>query len=148
MQTSYIRDVTVNYVFLTQNKLDKYGKLSLQIEFGKDRVQELSQYGNMKVLANGNFGINLSTNPRKVSGEAKSIAIIDLNKQPVTAIVGNGSKVDLKVFTYKHERATNGQKTAPMAMLVKELKEYVQEDINDFDILPADAQTNTSQADF
>jgi len=148
MQTSYIRDVTVNYVFLTQNKLDKYGKLSLQIEFGKDRVQELSQYGNMKVLANGNFGINLSTNPRKVSGEPKSIAIIDLNKKPVTAIVGNGSKVDLKVFTYKHERATNGQKTAPMAMLVKELKEYIQEDINDFDILPTDTQANTSQSDF
>jgi hypothetical protein len=156
---SYIRDVTANYVFLTHNKLDKFGKLGLQIEFSKDRVEELKEFGNIKVLDNGNFGININTSPTKREIDKitkqptgniikKMIPIIDAQKNPVTAIIGNGSKIDLKVFTYKHDKAYNGQKTAPLAMLVKELKEYIQEDINDFDILPADTQVNTSQSDF
>ena len=155
---SYIRDVTVNYVFLTHTKLDNFGKLGLQIEFSKDRLEELKGYGNVKVLANGNFGINLNTLPTRKELDAnkqptgnmvnKVIPIVDAQRNPVTAIVGNGSKVDLKVVTYQHERAYNGQKTAPMAMLVKELKEYVQEDNNDFEILPETTQTNTLQSDF
>jgi len=153
---SYIRDVTFNYACLTQQKLDRYGKLGLQIEFTKDRVQELSKYGNVIALENGNFGINLNTNPAfgkdsPKAGQPKIIPIIDLSKNPVTAIVGNGSKGDLKVFTYPAQRAHNGMKTAPMAMLVKELKEYVPTESNDFDILEKDtvvqATTNNS-ADF
>ena len=152
---SYIRDVAFNFVCLTQQKLDRYGKLGLQIEFTKDRLEELKKYGNVTTLTNGNFGINLNTNPTygkdsPKMGQAKNIPIIDINKNPVTAIVGNGSRGDLKVFSYPAQRAFNGMKTAPMAMLVKELKEYIPSDNSDFDILDKDLQVSTAptQADF
>ena len=140
---SYIRDVTFNYVCLTQQKLDRFGKLGLMIEFPKERADELSKYGKLVPLNNGNLGINLNTNPNfgrdsKRAGQPKMIPIIDMSKNPITEIVGDGSKGDLKVFTYPQDRAYNGTKTAPMAMLVKTLEKYVPSTDNDFEILPAD----------
>jgi len=146
MQTSYIRDITVNYVQLKE--VDRFGNFSLQIEFGKERIDELKGYGQVKPLDNGNFAINLSTKPTygkdtKKAGQTKDIPIINMSKETIEARIGNGSKAHLKVFTYKSDRAFNGSKTAPMAVMITEFKEYVAP-TEDFDFVETTTTTEAS----
>lgn len=146
VKPEYIRNVILNWVSLSEE--DRYGNFSLQIEFSKDRIKEMEGYGNCKLLDNGNFGINLSTKAvhgkdTKKAGQRKEIMVIDMNKEPIKALIGNGSVGDLKVITRPAERAYNGKKTYPMALLVKKLIEYVPVD-DDFDILekPSEVANN------
>jgi len=135
----YIRNVKLNYVSLREGEEDSYGKYGLQIEFSKDRTEELKCFGKLKPLDNGNMAININTvatygKSTKRAGQRKVIPIINTSKDLITERVGNGSIGDVKVFTYAAQAAHNGMKSAPMALLVRKLEVYVPDELDDFDL--------------
>jgi len=152
-KVDYIRNVKFNFVCLRPGEEDKFGKFGLQIEFSADRRAELQCFGSIKVLDNGNLGINLNTQTKygtgtKRAGQVKHIPIINTSKEELTERVGDGSVGDVKVFTYASQSAHNGMKSAPMAVLVRTFEKYVPNESDDFDLGEAPVTTQEVNDNF
>ena len=146
MSQSIIRNVTVNYAKVYEAMDNGFGakQFDIQLEFGKDRIDELKGYGKIRQLPNGNFAMNINRPDKNGKGEANSIRVVDMAKEAFNQPIGNGSKANLIVFSYDAPRAYNGRKTILMAVQIVELIEYVPATSVDFDLVETTPATNES----
>jgi len=131
-----IRDVTFNYAFLDQPKEGVYGTVyDIQLEFDKGRVNEMAQFGKVRELANGNYAINLTRKPVNSKGQKVVIPVVNGANNPMTKVLGNGSKGNVKVLQYDWVVGDKkGTKSIIGAIQVTELVEYKRENL-DFSVV-------------
>jgi len=147
MQRSIIRNISVNYAKLYKPETNQFGntQFDIQLEFGKDRIDELKGYGKIRELPNGNFAMNITLNEKNRKGEPNTVRVVDSNKLPFDKPIGNGSTANLIVLTYDAPRAYNGKKTILQAVQITDLVEYTPPADVDFDTVSVTTEAN---ADF
>jgi hypothetical protein len=150
MQNSIIRNVTVNYAKLYKAETNQFGntQFDIQLEFNRDRIDELKEFGKIRELPNGNFAMNISLNEKNREGKLNTVRVVDAAKEPMSAPIGNGSTANLIVFTYASPRAYNGKKTILKAVQITNLIEYTPENTVDFDLVESTNTTTESATDF
>jgi len=150
MQNSIIRNVTVNYAKLYRAETNQFGntQFDIQLEFNRDRIDELKEFGKIRELPNGNFAMNISLNEKNREGKLNTVRVVDAAKEPMSAPIGNGSTANLIVFTYASPRAYNGKKTILKAVQITNLIEYTPENTVDFDLVESTNTTTESATDF
>ena len=148
MQT-VIRNVSVNYAKVYKAEENPFGakQFDIQLEFAKDRIDELKSYGKIRELPNGNFAMNISRASANKEGKQNFIRVVDMAKEPFDKPIGNGSTANLIVYTYASPRAYNGTKTVLMAVQIVNHIEYTPATSVDFDTLTPTQSVNQS-ADF
>jgi hypothetical protein len=137
--TSIIRNVTLNYAKVHKSQVNPYGKdiFDIQLEFEKDRIAEMSEFGKVRELPNGNFAINLSRPAKNNKGQKNSIRVVDAEKKNIKADIGNGSTGNVMAYSYDWEFAGNtGRKTVLIAVQVTDLVAYTPTE--DFDVLASE----------
>lgn len=148
-----IRDVTFNYAFLDQPKEGMYGTVyDIQLEFDKSRVNEMAQFGKVRELENGNYAINLTRKPVNSKGQKVVIPVVNGANNPMTKVLGNGSKGNVKVLQYDWVVGDKkGTKSIIGAIQVIELVEYKRENL-DFSVVeekdPVKSIGQVLQSDF
>jgi len=147
--TTIIRDVTLNFAKVYKSEVNPFGKdqFDVQLEFGKDRVAEMSAYGKVRSLPNGNFAINLSRPAKNNKGQKNKIRVVDSEKNDMTDGIGNGSIGNVMAYSYDWNVAgKSGRKTILIAIQVMDLKEYNPEAAVDFDIVVNEGDTQATPA--
>ena len=149
-KTSVIRNVNFYYA-----KLDKpvspFGTeiYDLQIRFPKERVQEMSAYGKVREVEDGNFAINITRKAKNAKGQKTPVRIVDTEKNPIKDLIGNGSEGNIIVYQYDwNVSGRTGTKTILIAVQVTNLIKYVPQTEVDFDILPVTNDNTVVSADF
>src|SRR6056300_290029 len=150
-KTSIIRNVNFYYA-----KLDKpvspFGTeiFDLQVRFPKERIQEMSAYGKVREVEDGNFAINITRKAKNAKGQKTPVRIVDTDKNPVKDLIGNGSSGNIIVYQYDwNVSGRSGTKTILIAIQVTNLIKYVPQTEVDFDILEPTTNTeDTVSADF
>jgi hypothetical protein len=149
-KTSVIRNVNFYYA-----KLDKpvspFGTeiYDLQVRFPKERVQEMSAYGKVREVEDGNFAINITRKAKNAKGQKTPVRIVDTEKNPVKDLIGNGSEGNIIVYQYDwNVSGRTGTKTILIAVQVTNLIKYVPQTEVDFDILPVTNDNTVVSADF
>jgi len=137
-KTSVIRNVNFYYA-----KLDKpvspFGTeiYDLQVRFPKERIQEMSAFGKVREVEDGNFAINVTRKAKNAKGQKTPVRIVDTNKAPVKDLIGNGSEGNIIVYQYDwNVSGRSGTKTILIAIQVTNLIKYIPQTEVDFDILP------------
>jgi len=154
-----IRNVTVNYSKVYEavdkkfdNSKEPAKEFDIQLEFDKSRINEMNQFGNPRPLPNGNLAINIKRNEVNRDGKTQSIRVVDINKEPFTKPIGNGSTASLIVLTYDEPRAkvqaNPGRKTILMAVQILNHVEYTPESTVDFDVVDGTATATQPSMDF
>jgi hypothetical protein len=148
MQT-IIRNISVNYAKVYKAEKNPFGAMQfdIQLEFGKERIDELKGYGKIRQLPNGNFAMNISRAEANKDGKANTIRVVDIAKQPFDKPIGNGSTANLIVYTYASPRANNGTKTVLMAVQIINHVEYEPTTSVDFDMV-SDVKPTEASTDF
>ena len=149
--TSIIRDVTLNYAKVYTAEENPFGKtiFDIQLEFGKDRIDEMKAYGKVRELSNGNFAINIDRPATNSKGQANSIRVVNTEKAPITAPIGNGSTGNVMVYSYDWSmQGRSGRKTVLIAVQVTNLIEYNPDSGVDFDIVAVDGNSEVAASDF
>jgi len=138
--SSVIRNVSFYYA-----KLDKpvspFGTdiYDMQVRFPKERIEEMSAYGKVREVEDGNFAINITRKAKNAKGQATPVRIVDANKNPITDLIGNGSSGNIIVYQYDWAvSGRTGRKTVLIAVQVTDMIKYVPQEAVDFDILPND----------
>jgi hypothetical protein len=136
MQT-IIRNVAVNYAKVYKAEKNPFGQtqFDIQLEFGKERIDELKGFGKIRELPNGNFALNISRAERNKDGKENAIRVVDMAKAPFDKPIGNGSIANLIVYSYASPRAYNGTKTVLIAVQVMNHVPYEPASNVDFDIV-------------
>jgi hypothetical protein len=149
-KTSVIRNVNFYYA-----KLDKpvspFGTeiYDLQVRFPKERVQEMSAYGKVREVEDGNFAINITRKAKNAKGQKTPVRIVDTEKNPIKDLIGNGSEGNIIVYQYDwNVSGRTGTKTILIAIQVTNLIKYVPQTEVDFDILPVTNDNTVVSADF
>jgi len=150
-KTSIIRNVNFYYA-----KLDKpvspFGTeiFDLQVRFPKERIQEMSAYGKVREVEDGNFAINITRKAKNAKGQKTPVRIVDTNKAPIKDLIGNESEGNIIVYQYDwNVSGRSGTKTILIAIQVTNLIKYVPQTEVDFDILEPTTNTeDTVSADF
>jgi len=150
-KTSIIRNVNFYYA-----KLDKpvspFGTeiFDLQVRFPKERIQEMSAYGKVREVEDGNFAINITRKAKNAKGQKTPVRIVDTDKNPVKDLIGNGSSGNIIVYQYDwNVSGRSGTKTILIAVQVTNLIKYVPQTEVDFDILePVANKEEPVSADF
>jgi len=154
-----IRDVIVNYAKVYEaekkpfdNSENPAKQFDIQLEFDKSRVKEMAQFGNPRPLPNGNLAININRNEINREGKKQSIRVVDVNKEPFTKPIGNGSTASLLVLTYDapmaRVEANPKRKTVLMAVQILNHVEYIPESDVDFDVVESTATATQQDMDF
>ena len=148
--TTIIRDVTLNFAKVYKSEVNPFGKdqFDIQLEFGKERAAEMSEYGKIRALPNGNMALNVSRPAKNNKGQKAKIRVVDSEKNDMTDGIGNGSKGNVMVYSYDWTVAgKTGRKTILIAVQVTDLVEYNPEATMDFDVLVSegDAQGTPAQ---
>ena len=149
-KTDIIRDVNFYYA-----KLDKpvspFGTdiYDIQLRFPESRKGEMSAYGKVRQVEDGNWAINLTRKAKNSKGQKTPVRVVDAEKNSIKDLIGNGSKGNVIAYTYKYDVAgRTGFKTILIAIQVTDLIKYVPEAEVDFDVLePVDTNEPVS-ADF
>jgi len=148
-QTTVLRNVSFYYA-----KLDKpvspFGTeiYDLQVRFPKERIAEMSKYGKVREVEDGNFAINITRKAMNAKKQKTPVRIVDGDKNPIKDLIGNGSTGNIIVYQYDWEvSGRTGRKSVLIAVQVTKLLKYVPESTVDFDILEPVANDNVS-ADF
>ncbi len=150
-QTSIIRDVKLNYAKVYKAEMNPFGKeqFDIQIEFGKDRIDEMTAYGKVRQLPNGNFALNINRPAVNNKGQNNSIRVVNNEKAPITDPIGNGSTGNLIVYSYDWSTGgRSGRKTILIAVQVTDLVAYNPEASVDFDLVIGDGNNATVSQDF
>jgi hypothetical protein len=149
MQT-IIRNVSVNYAKVYKAEENPFGakQFDIQLEFAKDRIDELKGYGKIRELPNGNFAMNIARSATNKDGKENFIRVVDMAKEPFTAPIGNGSTANLIVYTYASPRAYNGTKTVLMAVQIVNHIPYEPTTSVDFDLVESNKPTPDNNVDF
>ena len=150
-KTSVIRNVNFYYA-----KLDKpvspFGTeiYDLQVRFPKERIQEMSAFGKVREVEDGNFAINITRKAKNAKGQKTPVRIVDTNKAPIKDLIGNESEGNIIVYQYDwNVSGRSGTKTILIAIQVTNLIKYVPQTEVDFDILEPTTNTeDTVSADF
>ena len=150
-KSSVIRNVNFYYA-----KLDKpvspFGTeiYDLQVRFPKERIEEMSAYGKVRQVEDGNYAINITRKAKNAKGQKTPVRVVDAEKNPIKDLIGNGSFGNLIVYQYDWAvSGRTGRKTVLIAVQVTELIKYVPETEVDFDILEPVAKDNEPvSADF
>jgi len=150
-KSSVIRNVNFYYA-----KLDKpvspFGTeiYDLQVRFPKERIQEMSAYGKVREVEDGNFAINITRKAKNAKGQKTPVRIVDTDKNPVKDLIGNGSSGNIIVYQYDwNVSGRSGTKTILIAVQVTNLIKYVPQTEVDFDILePVANKEEPVSADF
>src|SRR5210317_54293 len=143
-KSSVIRNVNFYYA-----KLDKpvspFGTeiYDLQVRFPKERIQEMSAFGKVREVEDGNFAINITRKAKNAKGQKTPVRIVDTNKAPIKDLIGNGSEGNIIVYQYDwNVSGRSGTKTILIAIQVTNLIKYVPETEVDFDILEPATKDN------
>lgn len=150
-KSTIIRDVTLNYAKVYKPQENRFGKVvfDIQLEFGKDRIEEMSEFGKVRQLDNGNFCINLDRPERNSKGQKNKIRVVDSEKNNITDGIGNGSKGNVIAYSYDWQKGgTSGRKTVLIAVQVLDLVPYSEENAIDFDIVIGEGDNATPAQDF
>ena len=149
-KTNIIRDVNFYYA-----KLDKpvspFGTdiYDIQLRFPEARKAEMSAYGKVRQVEDGNWAINLTRKAMNSKKQKTPVRIVDTDKNPVKDLIGNGSKGNVIAYTYQYDVAgRTGFKTILIAIQVTDLIKYVPEAEIDFDVLEPVASNEPVSADF
>jgi len=150
-KSSVIRNVNFYYA-----KLDKpvspFGTeiYDLQVRFPKERIEEMSAYGKVRQVEDGNYAINITRKAKNAKGQKTPVRVVDAEKNPIKDLIGNGSFGNLIVYQYDWAvSGRTGRKTVLIAVQVTDLIKYVPETEVDFDILEPIAKDNEPvSADF
>ena len=148
--TNIIRNVTLNYAKVYKSEVNPFGKdqFDIQIEFDKSRSDEMSQYGKIRALPNGNMALNVSRPAKNGKGQKAKIRVIDGEKNDMTDGIGNGSKGNVMVYSYDWNVAgKSGRKTILIAVQVTDLVEYNPDASVDFDLVVSDGTSQTVAAE-
>jgi len=150
-KTTIIRNVTLNYAKVYKSEVNPYGKdiFDLQLEFGKDRVEEMSEFGKVRNLPNGNFAINVSRPSKNSKGQKNKIRVVNSEKNDITDGIGNGSTGNVMVYSYDWSVAgKSGRKTILIGLQVMDLKPYNPEETIDFDLVVSEDDNQAPANDF
>src|SRR5210317_221358 len=150
-KSSVIRNVNFYYA-----KLDKpvspFGTeiYDLQVRFPKERIQEMSAYGKVRQVEDGNYAINITRKAMNAKKQKTPVRVVDGNKNPIKDLIGNGSFGNIIVYQYDWAvSGRTGRKTVLIAVQVTDLIKYVPETEVDFDILePVANKEETVSSDF
>ena len=149
-KTTVIRDVHFYYA-----KLDKpvspFGTeiYDMQVRFPKERIKEMTAYGKVREVEDGNFAINITRKAKNSKGQKTPVRVVDTEKNPIKDLIGNGSSGNIIVYQYDWEvSGRTGTKTILIAVQVTNLIKYVPQTEIDFDILEPVATDGTVSADF
>jgi len=150
-KTDIIRDVNFYYA-----KLDKpvapFGTdiYDIQLRFPESKKGEMSAYGKVRLVEDGNYAINLTRKAKNSKGQKTPVRVVDADKNPIKDLIGNGSKGNVIAYTYKYDVAgRTGFKTILIAIQVTDLIKYVPESEVDFDVLePAANDNKEASTDF
>jgi len=150
-KTTVIRNVDFYYA-----KLDKpvspFGTeiYDMQVRFPKERIEEMSAYGKVREVEDGNFAINITRKAKNSKGQKTPVRVVDTEKNPIKDLIGNGSSGNIIVYQYDWEvSGRTGTKTILIAVQVTNLIKYVPQTEVDFDILePVASDNNVVSADF
>jgi hypothetical protein len=150
-KSSVIRNVNFYYA-----KLDKpvspFGTeiYDLQVRFPKERIEEMSAYGKVRQVEDGNYAINITRKAKNAKGQKTPVRVVDAEKNPIKDLIGNGSFGNLIVYQYDWAvSGRTGRKTVLIAVQVTDLIKYVPETEVDFDVLEPIAKDNEPvSADF
>ena len=145
--TSIIRNVTLNYAKVHKSQVNEYGKdiFDIQLEFNKDRIGEMSQYGKIREskLNEGMFCLNVTRPAKNSKGTKNTIRVVDSEKNNLKAEIGNGSTGNVMVYSYDWNFAgKSGRKTVLIAVQVMELVAYTPTE--DFDVMVTEADTTAA----
>jgi hypothetical protein len=136
--TTIIRNVNLNYAKVHKAVKNDYDKVlfDIQVEFTKDRISEMSQYGNVRKskLNEGMFCLNLTRPEKNKEGKKNAIRVVDNEKNPIKADIGNGSVGNVMVYSYDWSfGGKSGRKSVLIAVQVSTLVPYTP--IEDFDVM-------------
>ena len=149
--TTVIRNVNFYYA-----KLDKpvspFGTdiFDLQVRFPKERIQEMSAFGKVREVEDGNFAINITRKAMNAKKQKTPVRVVDGDKNTIKDLIGNGSTGNIIVYQYDWEvSGRTGRKTVLIAVQVTELIKYVPLESVEFDVIETQANDNTPvSADF
>jgi len=148
--STIIRNVNFYYA-----KLDKpvspFGTdiYDLQVRFPKERVQEMSAFGKVREVEDGNFAINLTRKAMNSKKQKTPVRVVDTDKNPIKDLIGNGSDGNVIVYSYDWEvSGRTGRKSVLIAVQVTNLIKYVPEVSVDFDVLEPVANQEPVSAEF
>jgi hypothetical protein len=148
--STVIRNVNFYYA-----KLDKpvspFGTeiYDMQIRFPKERIEEMSVYGKVREVEDGNFAINLTRKAMNSKKQKTPVRVVDTDKNPIKDLIGNGSSGNVIVYSYDWEvSGRTGRKSVLIAVQVTNLIKYVPESTVDFDVLEPIANQEPVSADF
>jgi len=150
-QTTVLRNVSFYYA-----KLDKpvspFGTeiYDLQVRFPKERIAEMSKYGKVREVEDGNFAINITRKAMNAKKQKTPVRIVDGDKNPIKDLIGNGSTGNIIVYQYDWEvSGRTGIKTVLIAVQVTNMIKYVPQESVEFDVIETQANDNTPvPADF
>jgi hypothetical protein len=98
--STVIRNVNFYYA-----KLDKpvspFGTeiYDMQIRFPKERIEEMSVYGKVREVEDGNFAINLTRKAMNSKKQKTPVRVVDTDKNPIKDLIGNGSSGNVIVYS-------------------------------------------------
>ena len=148
--TTVVRDLKFYYAKLDKPVEHKFNNnliYDVQLRFPKERIEEMSAYGKVRQVEDGDYAINLTRNAVNAAGKKQTVRVVDTNKEPIKDLIGNGSEGNAIVYSYPWTRGGNsGVKTIILAIQVTNLIKYEPSDI-DFDIIEAPKATE-AQVDF
>jgi len=148
--SNIVRDVTFYYA-----KLDKpvspFGTeiYDLQVRFPATRVEEMSSYGKVRPVEDGQYAINVTRKAMNAKKQKTPVRMVDKDKNPIKDLIGNGSKGNVILYSYDWEvSGKSGRKTVLIAVQILELIKYVPESSVDFDVLEPTNDNTSPSADF
>ena len=148
--TTILRDLTLNYAKVYKSEVNPFGKdqFDIQLEFGKERVEEMSAFGKVRPLPNGNFALNVARPAKNNKGQKNKIRVVDSEKNDMTDGIGNGSVGNVMVYSYDWNVAgKSGRKTILIAVQVTNLVEYNPDTAVDFDLIVSEGTSEAVAAE-
>jgi len=149
--TTVVRDLNIYYAKLDKPVEHPYSKAmvyDIQLRFPKDRVEEMSKFGKVRQVEDGNYAINVTRNSVNAKKEKQTVRVVDTLKQPIKDLIGNGSTGNVILYSYPWSVGDkSGVKTIVIAVQVTNLIKYEPEGV-DFDIVEGDKKTTATSVDF
>jgi len=147
--TTVVKDLKLYYAKLDKPVEHPYSKnmvYDVQLRFPKERIEEMAKFGKVRQVEDGNYAINVTRNAVNAKKEKQTVRVVDINKQPMKDLIGNGSEANVILYSYPWTVGNNsGVKTIILAVQVTNLIKYEPNDI-DFDVI--EAPKNEAQVDF
>jgi len=122
----------------------------IQLRFPANRTEEMSKFGKVRQVEDGQFAINVTRKAKNAKGQETKVRVVDQNKNNITDLIGNGSIGNVMVYQYPWEvSGKTGIKTVVLAIQVTKLLKYEPEGV-DFDVItPTKKSTGkNTQVDF